>query len=121
MPIPVENRRAELRGRIPGFQDAEIEFTGPDGIAQKQELIELSVSGASFLLEARIPGLEAETAIDGGLIRIGEIEIRVCLKVRHVTRRDGKGYECGVRLYPMSDQDRNELAALISRLRSLPA
>jgi hypothetical protein len=121
MPIQVQDRREDGRNRIPGFVDAEIVFNGPDGASHKYPLVALSVAGASFVLPQRVPGLDAETTWDGGLVRVGEIEIRVNLQVRHVTRGDGKEYECGVRLYPMSDQDRNEMAALISRLRSVPA
>ncbi|MCH7779278.1 MAG: PilZ domain-containing protein [Acidobacteria bacterium] len=117
MPVQVKNRREEPRSRIPGFQDAEIEFTGPDGTAHKRQLIELSVSGGSFQLPERIPGLEVGTTVEGSVIRIGEFEIHVNFVIRRVTRDDGKGYECGVQLYTMNDQDRNEMAALISQLQ----
>ena len=102
---------------MPGFLEAEIEFTGPDGTAHKRPLIELSVSGGSFLLAERIPGLEVGTTGEGSVIRVGEFEIHVNFVIRHVTPDDGTGYECGLQLYTMSDQDRNEIAALISRLQ----
>ena len=114
MPVQAKNRRWNPRSGIPCFQDAEIEFTGPDGTAHKQPLIELSVSGGSFQLPERIPGLEAGTTVEGSVIRVGEFEIHVNFAILHVTRDDGKGYECGVQLYPMSDQDRNEMTALIA-------
>ncbi len=114
MPARIKNRREERRSLIPDFPSAEIEFTGPDGTAHKRPLIELSVSGGSFLLAERIPGLEVGTTVEGSVIRVGELEIRVNLEIRHMTRDDGKGYECGVQLYPMSDQDRNEMTALIA-------
>ena len=117
MPLQVKNRREDPRSRIPGFQDAKIEFTGPDGTAHKRQLIELSVNGGSFQLPERIPGLEVGTTVEGSVIRVGEFEIHVNFKILHVTPDDGKGYECGVQLYTMSDQDRNEIAALISRLQ----
>ncbi len=117
MPVQVKDRREDPRSRIPGFQDAEIEFTGPDGTAHKRQLIELSVNGGSFQLPERIPGLELGTPVEGSVIRIGEFEVRVNFVIRHVTRDDEPGYECGVQLYTMSEQDRNEIAALISRLQ----
>ncbi len=116
MPVQVKDRREDPRSRIPGFQDAEIEFTGPDGTAHKRQWIELSVNGGSFQLPERIPGLEVGTAVAGGAIRFGEFEVRVNFVIRHVTRDDETGYEYGVQLYTMNDQDRNEMAALISRL-----
>ncbi len=116
MPVQVKDRREDPRSRIPDFQDAEIEFTGPDGTAHKRPVIELSVSGGSFQLLSESQGLEVGTAVAGSVIRFGDFEIHVNFVVRRVTRYDGKGYECGVQLYTMNDQDRNEMAALISRL-----
>lgn len=121
MPTKIDNRREDSRSPIPEFMGAEIAFNGPDGTVHKYALTALSVAGGSFGLAQRAPGLTEGTECDGGLIRVGELEIRVNLQIRHVTRSEGKGYECGVRLYPISDQDRNELTALISRLRSVPA
>jgi len=100
-----------------GFQNAEIEFTEPDGTAHKRPLIELSVGGGSFQLREPIPGLEVGTTIEDGVIRFGEFKIHVNFVVRRVTRYEGGAYECGVQLYTMSEQDRNEMAALISRLQ----
>ncbi len=102
---------------MPGFLEAEIEFTGPDGTAHKRPLIELSVSGGSFLLAERVPGLGVGTTGEGAVIRVGESEIHVNFEIRHVTHDDGQGCGCGVQLYTMSDQDRNEIAALLSRLQ----
>ena len=117
MPVRVKNRREERRSWIPRFQDAEIEFTGPDGTAHKRPLIELSLSGGSFQLPELVPGLEVGTAVEGSVIRFGEFKIHVNFVVRRVTRYEGGAYECGVQLYTMSEQDRNEMAALISRLQ----
>ena len=117
MPVRVRNRREERRSRMPGFRGAVIEFTGPDGTALKRPLVGLSVSGGSFQLAERIRGLEVGTTGEACVIRVGESEIHVNFEVRHVTHAEGKRYECGVQLYMMSDQDRNEIAALISRLQ----
>ncbi len=117
MPVQVKNRRQVLRSRIPEFQEAEIEFTGPDGTAHKLPLIELSTSGGSFLLPERTPGLEVGTMLAGSVIRVDEFEIHVDFAIRHVTCGDGKVYEYGVQFHTMNDQDRNEISALISRLQ----
>ena len=116
MTVQIKDRREDPRSRIHGFQNGNIEFTGPDGTAHKRPLIELSVSGGSFQLPERIPGLEVGTPVQGSVIRFGEFEVSVNFIIRRVTRDDGKGYEYGVQLYTMNDQDRNEMAALISRL-----
>ena len=116
MPVRIKDRREDPRSRIPDFQNAEIEFTGPDGTAHKRPLIELSLSGASFQVPEQIPGLEVGAAIAGGVIRFSEGEIRVNFVIRRVTRDDVTSYEYGVQIYTMNDQDRNEMAALMSRL-----
>ncbi len=120
MPVQV-NRREDPRSRIPEFQEAEIEFTGPDGTAHKWPLIELSLSGGSFRLPERIPGLEVGTTIKGSVIWMEEFEIHVNFAIRHVTRYDRKKrYRCGVEFHTMSHQDRNEMNALISQLQLYP-
>ena len=117
MPVRIKNRREERRSWFPGFQDAEIEFTGPDGTAHKRPLIELSLSGGSFQLPERIPGLEVGTTVAGSVIRFGEFEIHLNFAIRRVTGDDEKGYECGVQFYKMSARNRNEMATLISGLQ----
>jgi len=120
MPKQVQDRREDGRKRIPGFVGAVIAFNGPDGTAHRYPIIELSVGGGSFELPARIRGLDEGAACAGGRICVGEIEIKVNLEIRHVTRV-GPMYECGARIFPTSDDDRNEMAALVARLYSVPA
>ncbi len=117
MPVQAKDRRWNPRSPIPPyFQEAEIEFTGPDGTAHKRPLTELSASGGSFQLPERIPGLEVGTTIKGSVIWMEEFEIQVNFAIRHVTPDDGKRYRCGVQFHTLSHQDRNEMAALISLL-----
>jgi hypothetical protein len=99
---------------------AVIAFKGPDGTAHRFPIIELSVGGGSFELPARVKGLEAGASCGGGSICVGEIEIKINLQIRHVTRSDGTLYECGARIFPTSDEDLNELTALVARLYSVP-
>ena len=116
MPVPVSNRREERRSRVFNLREAKVEFTGPDGTAHRWPLIDLSLSGGSFLLADRIPDLEVGATGTGGLIVVGESEIHVNFQVRHVTHDFGQGYACGVQLFTVGDKDRNEIAALVSRL-----
>ena len=120
MPKQVQDRREDGRRRIPGFVGAVIAFTGPDGTAHRYPVIELSVGGGSFELPARIRGLQEGAACSAGRITVGEIEININLEIRHVTRGSGMVYECGARIFPASDEDRNEMAALVARLYSVP-
>ena len=54
--------------------------------------------------------------VAGCVIRVGELEVQVNFIIRYVTHGDGKAYEYGVEIYTMNEQDRNEMAALISQL-----
>ncbi len=120
MPRQVQDRREDWRQKLPEYIGAEIAFTGPDGEAHRYPLTELSVSGGSFELPSRVPGLEPNAACSNGRICVGDLEIKVNMQIRHVTRGIGTKYECGARIFPTSDEDRNEIAALISRLNSMP-
>jgi len=121
MPMQVQDRREDGRKRIPGFVDAEITFQTPDGTTHRYPLIELSVGGGSFELPERVRGLEAGTDCGGGHLLVGDLDIHINLQICHLTRCEGSRYECGARMFPINDEDRNELAALISRLASVPA
>ncbi len=116
MPVQAKDRRWNSRSRFPTFQDAEIEFTGPDGTTHRWPLIELSFSGGSFRLPERIPDLEVGTTVEDSVIRFGDFEIHVNFAIRRVTGDAKKGYECGVQFYKMGARNRNDMAALISQL-----
>jgi len=120
MPKQVQDRREDGRKRIPGFIGAVISFNGPDGTAHRYPVIELSLGGGSFELPARIRGLEQGATCSDGRISLGEIEVEVNLVIRHVTRGSGMVYECGARIFPKTDEGRNEIAALIARLAAIP-
>jgi hypothetical protein len=120
VPRQVEDRREDGRRRIPGFVGAVISFNGPDGGAHRFPVIELSLAGGSFEIPARVPGLKQGAICTGGRITVGELEIDVNMEIRHVTRGPGTVYECGARIFPTTDEGRNELAALVSRLNSMP-
>jgi hypothetical protein len=120
VPKQVQDRREDGRERIPGFVGAVIAFKGPDGTAHRFPIIEMSVGGGSFELPARVKGLEPGASCGGGSIFVGEIEIKINLQIRHVTRGEGTLFECGARFFPTNDSDRNEMAALVARLYSVP-
>ena len=120
MPVRIRNRRGDPRSRIPGFQDAEIAFKTADGVEHRFPLVELSVQGGSFRLANKMPDLKIGTVIDAAQIRVGEITIQANLEVLHVSRIEGSAYVCGTRLYPVSEENHNELTSLVSRLENLP-
>lgn len=120
MPTKIQNRREERRSRIPGFQDAEIELRAANGFEGRFPLVDLSIRGGQFRMPVRTPEVQAGTTVDGAILHVGELQIKANVQVLHVSRIEGNAYVCGVRLYPATEDDRNELAGLVSRLESLP-
>ena len=67
--------------------------------------------------------LSSTVEIDGSVADVtlsaAEMEIRGNVEVCHLTRGFGSDYSCGVRFFPSSDDDRNRLIGLVSRLEAL--
>jgi hypothetical protein len=121
MPRQVENRREDGRKRIPTLAGAVIAFIGTDGKEHRYPVIELSLSGGSFEIPARLPEMTQGAVFSGCRIVVGEIEIGIHVEIRHVTRGPGVGYECGILIFPKSDEDRNEITSLVARLSAVSA
>ena len=115
----IANRRCESRHGFPGDLGAEIEFDDPAGQRHQLPLEEISIGGAGFTLPRKIPGVEKGSMLTGGVIRVGRTEIRVGLMVCRLTRGFGFDYGCGVQMFPGTDEDRNRLIRLLSRLEGM--
>lgn len=121
MPKNIATRREDPRYPIPSVLGARIEFTGPDGIRYDWPLTEVSVRGAGFGTARKIAGVKRGAMLADAVIRVADIEIRGNLEVRHATRGFGSKHNCGVKFFPLSEADRNELIALVTRLKDLPS
>jgi len=67
----------------------------------------------------RIAGIETGAMLPDASIRLGQLVIQGNLAVLHTTRLSGSAYSCGVQFYPKSEEDRNQLSTLVSRLETL--
>ena len=86
-------------------------------LARVQECSHLELAHKRFPVDCCLIDLGGRRSAD--VRAVGEIKIRAHLQVLHVTRK-GRGYACGVRLFPASEDDLNETISLVSRLATLP-
>ena len=120
MPTKIDNRRGETRTPLPEYLRATIRVRAAGGLEQEYRLLELSMSGASFVLPQRTSGIETGDSLENVVLCVGDLEVASHAQVLHVSRLEGNAYACGVRLFPAGEEDRNELSGLVSRLESLP-
>ena len=116
----IPNRRQDPRYGLPKALDARLEFKDGDNFDQRLPLTEIGIGGAGFRMPRKIAGVEKGAMIPNAVIRIGHTEIGVNLEILHTTRGFHMDYTCGTRFYPKTENDRNELTELISKLELLP-
>ncbi len=99
---------------IEGTAEAWIEFRYP---GRERPLccrvIDVSIAGISFLLDEELPLLARGAKIDGALVRLRDRTLNGGFVVKHVTRVRHSETICGAVLYPETDDDMNELVAVI--------
>jgi hypothetical protein len=100
-------RRKQRRQTTSGSGNAwvEVNYPQPDGRRHKLALVDVSVSGLSFLFEDELEGLETGADLTDVLIRLGNCEIRGELVVMHVTAQGPERCLCGALFYAAGDND----------------
>jgi hypothetical protein len=100
-------RRKQRRQTTSGSGSAWIEFKypQPEGRPHRLELVDVSVSGLSFVFDDELDGLETGDDLHDVLIRFGECEIRGELVVMHVTPKGHERCLCGALFYAAGDND----------------
>jgi hypothetical protein len=100
-------RRSQRRHTAAGTNTAAIEFSypQPEGRRYLFPLVDLSVSGVSFVFENELSGIEGGTALSDVRIHLGDCEILGDLVVMHVTENSATQWTCGALFYAASDTD----------------
>ena len=119
MPRQITSRRDESRVDLPSDLGAWIEFRDADDRRHRLALTQLSASGCAFHMPGPIVGIKHGAMLADVTLSAAEMEIRGNVEVCHLTRGFGSDYSCGVRFFPSSDDDRNRLIGLVSRLEAL--
>ena len=119
MPQQIASRRAEPRVDLSSDLGAWIEFRDANDRRQRLRLTQLSVGGFAFHMPRPIAGIQFGAMLADVRLSDAEMEIRGNVEVRHLTRGCGTDYFCGVQFFPSTDDDRNRLIGLVSRLEAL--
>jgi len=120
MPKLIPNRRQDERQPFPKVLCAAIEFDSTEGERHRLPLTGVSADGASFEVPRRIPGVEVDAVLTDAVISVADFDVQGNLTTRHTTREFGSKYTCGVRFFPKTENDRNQLVCLVWRLGELP-
>ena len=119
MPRQITSRRNEPRVELSSDLGAWIELRDADDRSHRLPLTELSVGGCAFHMPGPIVGIKHGAMLADVRLSAAEMEIRGNVEVCHLTRGFGSDYSCGARFFPSSDDDRNRLIGLVSRLEAL--
>ena len=100
-------RRTQQRHTAVGTNTASIElsFPQPEGRRYLLPLVDLSVSGLSFVFEEELAGIENGTALSDVRVHLGNCEIQGDLVVMHITERSSTQWTCGALFYAAGDTD----------------
>lgn len=115
-------RRRTTRHVLPAGGDASIEFPFPEGGERQQfRLLDLSVSGLSFLLGENPPLLEAGLELPNVVLRVANCEVRGDMLVMHVTSDSVSQSQCGALFYPASDIELVKLKSVVAGIEAMQA
>lgn len=113
-------RRKQRRRTTSGSGNAWVEITcpQPEGRLHTLPLLDVSVSGLSFMFEEPLPGLESGASLNNVLVRLGDCEIRGELVVMHLTPQGPGRWACGALFYAASDTDLLKWRAAIAGMEA---
>jgi hypothetical protein len=116
-----QTRRVTRRYAVSTSHHARLEFDypGPGGRHFDLSLIDISVSGLSFLCGDDLPGLDSGTTLSPVVIRLGKCDIHGDLLVMHVTSGPSNKTTCGALFYPAKDADLLKLKSAIAGIEAV--
>ena len=120
MPVTRQFVQRDPRYSIPMAVDACVEFNfpNPSGRRLVLPLLELSVSGLSFIVDHELPLLVRGARLEGVLVRVGDSEISGRLLLKRLTRGVRSEAIYGGVFYPETEQDQNKIGAVLTGLAS---
>ena len=100
-------RRTQRRHATKGTDGAVVEITYPQptGPSHQFPLLDISISGQSFLFEDELPGIDSGDALSDVTVRLSDCEIQGELVVMHITAQSETRRVCGALFYAASDTD----------------
>ena len=106
--------------RFPLFrpQKASVEFDF-GGRSWRLPLVDVSVTGLSFVTVEKVPGLGNGVRIENAVMRVAECEIRGNVAIRHVTPHADWTTLYGGIFYPAEESDLLRLSGLLAGIEAL--
>ena len=118
MPREIRNRRSSRRQVVPRFLDARVEASGIRGEARSYRVVDISVQDLCFEVPVGTETVQTGNNLTDVTIRAGHFSIECHLAVLRTWKPLSSVIHCGARLYPKSEDDQNELVALVNALES---
>ena len=114
-------RRLVRRYTIPEGAKAAVEFgyPGPSGPRHDVRLVDISVSGLSFVAGRELAGLGSGTTIPEVVVRFGGCEMRGEMLVMHVTPRTPETRTIGALFYPAQDVDLTKWKSVVAGIEAV--
>lgn len=115
MSTTTANRRRDRRYALGKGAGSTVEFVhpSPHGPLWCLSLLDISVSGLSFVLDDELSGIDAGTTVPDVTVRVGDFETTGELLVMHVSPSDSRRL-CGALFYPATDADLKALHDLLA-------
>ena len=106
MSTTTASRRRDRRYALGKGAGSTVEFVhpSPHGPLWCLSLLDISVSGLSFVLDDEISGIDEGTTISDVAVRVGDVEVCGELLIMHVSTAENRRL-CGALFYPSTDAD----------------
>ncbi len=106
MSTTTASRRRDRRYALGKGAGSTVEFVhpSPHGPLWCLSLLDISVSGLSFVLDDEISGIDEGTTISDVTVRVGDVEACGELLIMHVSTAENRRV-CGALFYPSTDAD----------------
>lgn len=120
--MPPQTARRQRDRRFPLFrpQKASVEFSH-GGRSWNLPLVDVSVTGLSFVTDEEVPGLTVGVRLENVVMRIAECEIRGNVAIRHATSHPDWTTLYGGILYPAEESDLLKLSGVLAGIEALQA
>jgi hypothetical protein len=101
--------------------EACVEVTYPDSASRnvRLPLVDISISGLSFVMTEELPAIDSGTNIPDIVIRLGECEIHGELVVMHMTPDGDDRTICGALFFAATDEDLMKLRSAIAGMEAV--
>ena len=105
------------RLRIPGRDEARVEFVHPEsgGWRLSCALVDVSEDGLAFELRDSQDAVPLNSVLDHLVVRVGDYEIRGAFEATHVTTEEDGRVVCGGRFRPAAERDRRLLRGFVDQ------